>query len=63
MATGDGERLFVFLSGAAPLPHCWRGCWDQKYLAFELSLWSGAAVGGRNVGERDIRVHMQWASA
>ena len=52
--------MFVFLSGVVSLPSPLESYLDSKYLASELSLCTGAAVGGRNVGGggggREIRV-------
>lgn len=46
--------MFVFVSGVVSLPSLLESCLDHKYLASELSLWTGAAVGGRNVGREEI---------
>lgn len=50
--------MFVFLSGVVSLPSPLESYLDSKYLASELSLCTGAAVGGRNVGRggSEIRV-------
>ena len=45
--------LFVFLSGVVSLPSPLESYLDSKYLASELSLCTGAAVGGRNVGREE----------
>lgn len=36
------------------MPSPLESCLDHKYLASELSLWTGAAVGGKNVGREEI---------